>query len=1315
MRTLSRFLAAACCLAAFNRSASAAGDLPADFQDARWIWAPPAANRPALDMPVGAVFFRTGFAIPEDVGIASAEVVVTADNLFAFHLNGRAAGEGHPNPNDWNKPCRFDVRGLLAPGWNAVAVEAVNTADGPAGLLFKLVVRMADGRVVSVPGSADWKCSITEEPNWQQPDFNDQGWRAAHDLGALGIPPWGQVQAPSAVSPAGRPEVSAETAPSAGFKAPSAIAFIGGDCSLSRQNSGSPGSLQSLSVTIFNPRDSKAFPEHDLPAPMKVGRTLQMLRPAGPTATPSLLLDAGRGAIGSPSASFDGRNLLFSMAREGDAFFHIYRMAATGGVPRQLTTGPFHDIDPAELPDGRIVFTSTRVGTFEEYHNPPSRALFTMQTDGRGIRLLTPTFIFDNEPEVMADGRIVFIRSDNFFDRGKVETLLHAIHPDGTRGYTEFGLDLGPEYGGRLRAFHCGSPAPLPDGRVAFVTASGIAVGRPGSDVGKIRHLHVEAGEVAALPDGRLLCTLPRRVTATKVMKGRGRAAAGYSYERIAVLDPDASEAKPVVLFDGKGEEVHSPVFVGARPVPPHILGMVDPAREDRARPTGVLYCQDARFTRNTTAGWSQIRAVRVLAGKGLTLRSSHSYIVHAGSEVTELGTVPLQADGSFAVEVPADTAIAFQMVDAEGRSELNEMSWIYVRPGEVRGCVGCHSPRQSSPREAASSSLAFAARPVKLDGGASPHRFRGNNAAVTGLMELQFDRYREVAGIGRHERMGVLKTGAQEIADWIAKLDHREASVRLSAVNRLALARDRAAAPALLRRLNDGEPEVRLAATFALAACGTRDSVPGLVAACGDEHPVVARGAAIALENLTGRTGAWPKVSVPWPQLEQEAIGRLTGPDRGASQRAAATLGHMGGDAARTALRDYVTRERENNPYPAWRKNHHGDGARFNAIGEANPRALQAALRALGTLGDEAAVPLLADTLLRFASPVTGNLFAAEAAAEALGQIGSPAAESALIDAFARLPAYQDMVRWYGDHDALIACHASPVHYYILQALDARGATQVASIVPHIVRSIPTDPDRALLAPSDDYETLAGRVINRSGRSAPLVEACFAALGEPASAPDPELVRALSVVHGAWAGTPDERNRAAQILSLLCHDRAVTPRLLAALQRYVADPVDIPRVFDTGIPVVKKLPARHWVCFYLARSLGNLADQTTGIPLRDLLAGSATESAAGRPDPLGPGVHFLHNDLTPCWRAEVAWALGRVGERTAAPLLLKLVADLENAPDTRYAAAEALLAVADADAMRQLAALAADYPEVAIRQLVRDRLPVGGGALSHR
>ena len=432
---------------------------------------------------------------------------------------------------------------------------------------------------------------------------------------------------------------------------------------------------------------------------MKVGRKLYALKPARPGVVPRLLLDAGAGALGSPTVSFDGQWIYFSMAPGGEPFFHIYKIGAEGGEPQQLTDGPFHDIDPCELPDGRVVFTSTRIGTFEEYHNPPSRALFTMTADGRNITALTHTLVFDNEPEVLADGRILFIRSDNFFDRGKVETLLHAIHPDGTAGYTEFGLDLGPEYGGRLRAFNCGSPAPMPDGRVAFLTGSGIAVGRPGCTDAELRHLR--RWRPATWPRCRMGgCSA--RFRGGSPMRERvrraGAVAHATSYARIAIADPAQGDNKVVVLFDSTNAPLHSPVFLGARQRPPVLATTVDAAKAAEPHPTGVLFCQDARFTRNTTAGWPHVRAMRVLAGKGLTMRSSHSYIVHAGSEVTELGTVPLAADGSFAVEVPADTPIAFQAVDGEGRSELNEMSWIYVRPGETRGCVGCHQPRQAAP-----------------------------------------------------------------------------------------------------------------------------------------------------------------------------------------------------------------------------------------------------------------------------------------------------------------------------------------------------------------------------------------------------------------------------------------------------------------------------------------------------------------------------------------------------------------------------------------------------------------------------------------
>jgi HEAT repeat protein len=612
----------------------------------------------------------------------------------------------------------------------------------------------------------------------------------------------------------------------------------------------------------------------------------------------------------------------------------------------------------------------------------------------------------------------------------------------------------------------------------------------------------------------------------------------------------------------------------------------------------------------------------------------------------------------------------------------------------------------------------ALRVKPLKLLGQGQPHRFRGNNAAVTGLMELQFDRYREVAGINRHsDTTNALATGPEEVAALIAQLRWKNAGLKISAAQRLAIFRDPAAAPALADNLRDESCEVRVAAALALATCGTRASVPPLLAALADAEPLVSQASAVALENLTGRGAAWDAFASAderqqqarslgaefqkpdWNQLEQGLIGRLSSGDRDVVRRSAVALGHVGGEAARSALRSHLARERENNPYPEWRKNHNGDGAMFNASSPANPRTLQAVTRSLGYLQDTGAVALLAGTVLRNSDPASGNLFLAEAAVEALGRIGTPAAEAALTNAFARLTAYPNHTRWYGDHDALIACHAAPVHYFIIEALDAMGSTRAGGIVPHLIRSVPTDPDRALLLRSDDYETLTGRVIRRSGAGPAVVETCLAILGDPAAQRTTEIAQAIATTHQAWGGKPDPENRAAQILSLTCRDRHYEPRIRAAFDRYRTRTNDIPRLFDTGIPVVTKLPVKHWVCFFLARSLGNLADPRSTDALMVALEKSPPEAALGYPDPLGPGVLFLHNDLTPCWRAATAWALGRIGDQQAVPVLLKTIGNLQNATDTRHAAAEALGGITDAVTLEKIRKMAADYPEVSTRR----------------
>lgn len=410
--------------------------------------------------------------------------------------------------------------------------------------------------------------------------------------------------------------------------------------------------------------------------------------------------------------------------------------------------------------------------------------------------------------------------------------------------------------------------------------------------------------------------------------------------------------------------------------------------------------------------------------------------------------------------------------------------------------------------------------------------------------------------------------------------------------------------------------------------------------------------------------------------------------------------LGHIGGGAGRAALREWVASAARTNPYPLFVNDNRADNFTFGAESPLNPRPLQEAVRALGYLRDTNAVPLLRILLADNLNPTNANLFLAEAAIEALGRIGTPDAESALLDTFAALLDYWHYVGWYSDHPALYACHSSPVHARVIEALDRIGSTHTGAIVPQLIRSVPTDPDRGLLPQNDEYEELVGRLIRRSGRGSEVIEACLALLGDPAAKAAPELKTALATTHPAWGGHPGPENRAAQILSLSCRDSHSESRVRAAFERYRARPEE-PIHRELGNPTWT--PVRHWTLFYLARALGNLHNTASVDALTAALADNLNEARHGRPDPAEPTIHLLQLDYTPCWRATAAWALGRIGDRRAVPALLGAVRNLDNATDVRHAAARALGELRDPSTLTELRRLAADYPEVSTRRALWD------------
>jgi formylglycine-generating enzyme required for sulfatase activity len=62
------------------------------------------------------------------------------------------------------------------------------------------------------------------------------------------------------------------------------------------------------------------------------------------------------------------------------------------------------------------------------------------------------------------------------------------------------------------------------------------------------------------------------------------------------------------------------------------------------------------------------------------------------------LGTVPVERDGSANFKVPANTPIAVQPLDEQGRAVQIMRSWFTAMPGETLSCNGCHEDQNTSP-----------------------------------------------------------------------------------------------------------------------------------------------------------------------------------------------------------------------------------------------------------------------------------------------------------------------------------------------------------------------------------------------------------------------------------------------------------------------------------------------------------------------------------------------------------------------------------------------------------------------------------------
>ncbi len=390
------------------------------------------------------------------------------------------------------------------------------------------------------------------------------------------------------------------------------------------------------------------------------------------------------GSIRDPQLSYDGRRVLFSYLAAGTERYHLYEIGVDGGGLRQLTDGDCDDIEPSYLPDGGIVFCSSRCNRWVNCWLTPVAVLYRMDADGRNVRQLSSNNEHDNTPWPLPDGRVLYTRWE-YVDRSQVDYHhLWSMNPDGT--------DQRIVYGNQAPGVVMIDAKPVPG------TSEILAIFSPGHGIAE------HAGPLTVLDPGRG----PDDPGSARLVPATSQ----------YVRDPYPLDAETFLVADGprlvlidragaeeevyrlpadeadRGMLCHEP-----RPLAPRAPEHVIPDRVIASKATGRLLLLDAADGRNMAGVLpGEIRKLLILETlpKPINYTGGMDPLTWGGSFSLErvVGTVPVEADGSAHFELPALRSFFFVALDENDNTVKRMQSFLTVQPGETTTCIGCHEQR---------------------------------------------------------------------------------------------------------------------------------------------------------------------------------------------------------------------------------------------------------------------------------------------------------------------------------------------------------------------------------------------------------------------------------------------------------------------------------------------------------------------------------------------------------------------------------------------------------------------------------------------
>ena len=405
------------------------------------------------------------------------------------------------------------------------------------------------------------------------------------------------------------------------------------------------------------------------------------------------ILSAGLIAAGGLNVSYDGRRVIFCGKKLRNSEWQIYEVdCSSPAAPVAITSMAAGTMQPALLADDSVVFASPvpKLGAVDS--NRIQIPQLYVQRSGATPRQLTFVPSGASDPSVLSDGRILFV-SHLPSASSEMNTGLYTINNDGTEltafaGHQEAWLKIE-------------QPRQLADGRVAFLLQNAGASSAASTSMVFVRSARPFFGWEKLFPNTnwRVISVQPASngdlLACVEGFQEAPSAPCSSAVFRVPrdlsgkarfafYLEKQPADGEPTVTI------LNTPNWksLEAAEAMPHARPMGRLSSTDPGQRTGQILCLNVNHTtvdQETGGVAARATAIRVAARD-------------ASGTIRTLGEVPVQSDGSFMAEVPADLPLGFEALDAKGEVLRRVRPIVWVRPGEKRSCIGCHEPHNHAP-----------------------------------------------------------------------------------------------------------------------------------------------------------------------------------------------------------------------------------------------------------------------------------------------------------------------------------------------------------------------------------------------------------------------------------------------------------------------------------------------------------------------------------------------------------------------------------------------------------------------------------------